>query len=71
MNAVAMQVLGVVMNKMCSTADGLWGVRWNDIPESLQVYAISDTLIPCLQCSSLDPLARLYSGSGNSHVLHW
>ena len=27
MNAIAMQVLGVVMNKMCSTADNLWGVE--------------------------------------------
>ena len=45
MNAVAMQILGVVMNKMCSTADNLWGVRWRDIPDSLKVYAIADLKI--------------------------
>jgi len=45
MNAVAMQVLGVVMNKMCSTADNLWGARWCEIPESLKVYAIADLKI--------------------------
>ena len=41
MNAVAMQVLGVVMNKMCSTADNLWGARWCEIPDSLKVYALA------------------------------
>ena len=42
MNAIAMQVLGVVMNKMCSTADNLWGVEWSEIPDALKVYAIAD-----------------------------
>ena len=45
MNAIAMQVLGVIMNKMCSTADNLWGVRWREIPDALKVYAISDLKI--------------------------
>ena len=45
MNAIAMQVLGVVMNKLCSTADNLWGVEWNDIPDALKVYAIADLKI--------------------------
>ena len=45
MNAIAMQVLGVVMNKMCSTADNLWGVRWCEIPDSLKVYALADIKI--------------------------
>ena len=45
MNAVAMQVLGVVMDKLCSTADNLWGVEWSDIPDALKVYAIADLKI--------------------------
>ena len=53
MNAVVMQVLGVVMNKMCSTADNLWGARWKDVPDSLKVYAIADLKIGHLAYSVL------------------
>ena len=53
MNAVSMQVLDVVMNKMCSTADNLWGVRWRDILDSLKVYAIADLKIGHLAYSVL------------------
>ena len=45
MNAVSMQVLGVVMNKMCSTADNLWGVKRKEITDSLKVYDIADLKI--------------------------
>ena len=53
MNAVAMQVLGIVMNKMCSTADNLWGIRWHEIPDSLKVYAIGDLKVGHLAYSVL------------------
>ena len=47
------EVSGVVMNKMCSTADNLWGARWRDIPDSLKVYAIADLKIGHLAYSVL------------------
>ena len=56
MNALAMQVLGIVMNKMCSTADNLWGLRWSDIPDSLKVYAIGDLKVGHLAYSILSSI---------------
>ena len=42
MPTLAMQILGMTMNKMCSTADETWGRRWCDIPQSLKIYALGD-----------------------------
>ena len=56
MNALAMQVLGIVMNKMCSTADNLWGLRWSDIPDSLKVYAIGDLKVGHLAYSIISSI---------------
>ena len=42
MTALGVQVLGTVLNKTVSTGDNLWGVPWNDLPPSLQVYGIGD-----------------------------
>ena len=42
MTALGVQILGTVLNKMVSTGDDLWGLPWNDLPPSLQVYEIGD-----------------------------
>ena len=42
LTALGVQVLGTVLNKTVSTGDDLWGVPWNDLPPSLQVYGIGD-----------------------------
>jgi hypothetical protein len=42
MTTVAVQVWGTIMNKMVSTGDDKWGLRWKEIPASLQVYALGD-----------------------------
>lgn len=42
MTTMAIQVLGMTMNKMVSTADGKWASRWSEIPKSLKVYALGD-----------------------------
>ena len=42
MPTMAMQVLGMTMNKMCSTADETWGRKWEDVPKALKVYALGD-----------------------------
>ena len=42
MTALGVQVLGTVLNKTVSTGDDLWGLPWNDLPPSLQVYEIGD-----------------------------
>ena len=36
------QILGTVLNKTVSTGDDSWGVPWNELPPSLQVYGIGD-----------------------------
>ena len=42
MTAMGVQVLGTVLNKTVSTGDNLWGVPWNELPPSLQIYGIGD-----------------------------
>ena len=42
MTTVAVQVWGTIMNKMVSTGDDKWGLRWKEIPASLQVYGLGD-----------------------------
>ena len=42
MTALAVQVLGTVLNKTVSTGDNLWEIPWADLPPSLQVYGIGD-----------------------------
>ena len=42
MTTLALQVLGMTMNKMVSTADNRWGDRWTEIPDALKVYGLGD-----------------------------
>ena len=42
MTATGVQILGTVLNKTVSTGDDLWGVLWNELPPSLQIYGIGD-----------------------------
>ena len=42
MTALDVQILGTVLNKTVSTGDDLWGLPWNNLPPSLQVYRIGD-----------------------------
>ena len=42
MTAMGVQILGTVLNKTLSTGDDSWGVPWNELPRSLQVYGIGD-----------------------------
>ena len=42
MTPMGVQVLEAILNKCVSTADYKWGYRWSDIPESLQVYGLSN-----------------------------
>ena len=42
MTPMAAQVCGLLMNKMVSTADSKWAYPWNEIPESLRIYALAD-----------------------------
>ena len=42
MTAMGVQVMGSLLNKMVSTADDLWGLRWNEIPDPLKCYALED-----------------------------
>ena len=42
MTAMGVQILGTVLNKTVSTGDDSWGVPWNELPRSLQVYGIGD-----------------------------
>ena len=37
MTPMGVQVLGTILNKCVSTADNMWGYKWQDIPSSLQV----------------------------------
>ena len=42
MTALSLITIGGTLNKICSRADGCWGIRYQEIPESLQIYAIAD-----------------------------
>ena len=42
MTALGVQVLGTILNKTVSTGDDMWGLRWDDIPDALQIYGIGD-----------------------------
>ena len=42
MTAMAVQVLGILMNKCCSTGDNKCSWDWIEIPTSLQVYCLRD-----------------------------
>ena len=42
MTAMGVQILGTVLNKTVSTGDNSWGIPWNELPRSLQVYGIGD-----------------------------
>ena len=42
MTALGVQVLGTVLNRTVSTWEDLWGLPWNNLPPSLQVYGIGD-----------------------------
>ena len=42
MTAMSVQTQGTLVNKNVSTGDDYWGVRWQQIPESLQCYALGD-----------------------------
>ena len=39
---ISTQVLGTNLNKCVSTTDNKWGYKWQDIPQSLQVYGLGD-----------------------------
>ena len=39
MTAMGVQVMGTLLNKMVSTGDNLWGLRWDRI---LQCYTLGD-----------------------------
>ena len=42
MTAMAVQVLGMLMNKCCSTGDDKWGWFWRDIPAGLKIYGLEN-----------------------------
>jgi len=42
MTALGVQVLGTILNKTVSTGDDMWGLRWDEIPDALQIYGIGD-----------------------------
>ena len=42
MTTMAIVALGSSMNKVCSQADGRWGVSYGMLPEAFQVYALGD-----------------------------
>ena len=42
MTTMAIVALGSSMNKVCSQADGVWGVSYGMLPEAFQVYALGD-----------------------------
>ena len=42
MTAMGVQVMGSLLNKMVSTADDLWGLKWDEIPGPLKCYALGD-----------------------------
>ena len=42
MTAMGVQIIGTLLNKVVSTGDDLWGLRWAEIPAALQCYALGD-----------------------------
>ena len=42
MPATALVTTGLLMNKICSEGDTLWGSQWDRIAASLQIYALGD-----------------------------
>ena len=42
MMAMRVQVMGTLLNKMVSTGDELWGLKWSMIPDALKCYALGD-----------------------------
>ena len=42
MTALGVQVVGTVLNTTVSTGDDNWGIPWEELPPSLQVYGIGD-----------------------------
>ena len=40
--AMGVQVIRSLLNQMVSTADDLWGLRWNMIPDALKCCALGD-----------------------------
>ena len=42
MTEKGVQVTGTLLNKTVSMGDNLWGIRWEEIPASLQCYALGD-----------------------------
>ena len=44
MTAMGVQVLGTLLNKNVLTGHDYWGVRWQQIPESLRCYALGDIM---------------------------
>jgi len=39
---MGVQLMGSLLNKLVSTGDDLWGVRWRKIPDPLRCYALGD-----------------------------
>jgi len=44
MTAMGVQVFGTLLNKNVLTGHDYWGVRWQQIPESLRCYALGDIM---------------------------
>ena len=42
MTTMGIQILGTVLNKMVSTGDDKWSWAWDELPDSLKVYALGD-----------------------------
>ena len=42
MTAMGVQVMGTLLNKVVSTGDYAWGVRWSMIPAALRCYTFGD-----------------------------
>ena len=42
MTTMGVQILGTVLNKTVSRGDDKWAWAWNDLPGSLQIYAVGD-----------------------------
>ena len=39
---LGVQVLQTILNRTVSTGDDMWGLRWDEIPDALQIYGIRD-----------------------------
>ena len=42
MTTMSVQIQGTLLNKNVSTGDECWGVRWQQVPDSLKCYALGD-----------------------------